>query len=86
MITKFQTNSYTDIIKKIIVDKETVSCIWFKGTRYSKRSSGYSYFDTGDEAHGHLLNKAIGLIENAEYQLNRLQENLNEIQNLKRVD
>lgn len=61
MIIKYRTGGWnlsSELIKPILVDRETENSVFIGSTRNAKRSSFHNYFDTWGEAKAFLLKNA----------------------------
>lgn len=71
--TKFRAGDYRNRITAIEIERETDSSVWIGGRRSAKSTEYDNYFDTWDEAHKFLLDKAGALLDAARHRLQQAQ-------------
>lgn len=84
MIVKYRTSGFgKNPIEKIEVERETDSSVWIKGRRSVKDSSWLKYFDSWEDAHSFLLQKAEKNLISARRSLERAQGEHGNIKGMK---
>lgn len=77
MVKKYRTNGRA--IAVVEVSKETEQSVWVDGRRNAKRSEYYNFFDTWDEAHENLKDRAQRKVVSARRSLDFAMEDLEKI-------
>ncbi len=84
MIVKYRTGGYgKNLIEKIEVDRETEINVWIDGRRHAKDSLWHKYWDSWEDAHTFLLEKATRSLEGARRSLERAQSEHGNIKGMK---
>lgn len=82
--TKYKTTEHWGhAIATVNVDRETESSVWINGQRHAKKSSFKKYWDTWQEAHAYLLEKAEARLQIARAELQRAQGECGNIKGMK---
>lgn len=85
MITKFRTGGFGNIpIETVEVERETDSSVWINGRRNAKTTSWDKYWDSWEEAHAYLLEKAERSLQSARRSLEMAQAKYGNIKGMKR--
>ena len=80
---KYRTGGFGNkLIEKVEVERETEVSVWINGRRNAKDSSWYKYFNSWNEAHSFLIEKAESDVEAATNRLRRASANLQKIKSL----
>jgi poly(3-hydroxyalkanoate) synthetase len=86
MITKFRTGGFgRQLIEAVEVERETDSSVWIKGNRNAKITSYHKYWDSWEEAHAYLLERADRSLQDARRALERAQGEYGNIKGMKAV-
>ena len=81
---KFRTCDFgKNLIEEIDVERETDSSVWINGRRSAKNSSWHKYWDSWEEAHAFLLEKAEKSLQSARRSLERAQGEYGNIKGMK---
>ena len=85
MITKYLATTYSNEIKCVEVERETVASVWANGRRLPKRSSYENYFETWQGAHGFLRESAETELSQAQGRVDRARSKLEFVKKLKPI-
>lgn len=83
MSIKYQIN-YAQKIEKVEIERETESSVWINGSRLSKHSRYSAFFNTWEEAHAFILDKAERRVAAYARNLESATKSLKEIQSMKK--
>ena len=83
MKVKYKTTKWDVEIQPVEIERETIASVWIKGSRSSKHSEYARFWDTWEEAHTHLLNKAKRQVESLRLQLERAKGELGNIKGMR---
>lgn len=70
-------------IKTVEVERETESSVWINGRRNAKLNNYKNYFDTWEEAHSYLMEKAQRKVNEARKSLEQANSELGTVKGMK---
>jgi hypothetical protein len=79
-IKKYRASPYGKKIELVIVERETQSSIWIRGSRMAKRNT---FFDTWEDAKDYLLSEAARKLSSARTNLQYAQDRYGNIKGLR---
>jgi hypothetical protein len=80
---KYRTSSYSyNLIKEVEVDRFSEMSVWIDGRRIARRTENHNYFDTWEEAHNYLIDRATDNVYTAQRELTRAEAELDKIKAL----
>lgn len=82
-LIKYRTGGFGHLIEKIEVARETKHFVYLGKHRHAKDSGWQKYFDSWEDARDHLTEKAKRAVDSAKRSLERAEDQLSMIQELK---